>query len=119
MTQFDYRPDSTVLLDCGEGTAGQIRRFYGDETPNVINNLKAIFISHMHGDHHMGIMDLFRMRQKYMPSNRQPLVLMAPKEEFGSLLNFYEEKFGGVSSEYNMVDNDDLVRNFVAIPPAG
>ena len=50
----DFRPDSYILLDCGEGTAGQLYRHYGDEaTANILRNLKAIFISHMHADHHM------------------------------------------------------------------
>lgn len=64
----------------------------------------------MHGDHHMGVMDLIRARQKYMPENRPPLLLMAPKQQFSTLLNYYEENFGNVHGEYLMIDNEDLVR---------
>lgn len=103
------RPESSVLLDCGEGTFGQMCRFYGNDTAKMICNIKGIFISHMHGDHHMGIMDLLRSRQKYMPTNRKPLVIMAPKVEFGELLDFYEDRFGNVASEYILLDNADLV----------
>lgn len=103
------RPESSVLLDCGEGTFGQISRFYGDDTMKMISNIKGIFISHMHGDHHMGIMDLLISRQKYMPKNRQQLIIMAPKTEFGELLDFYEKNFGNVASEYILLDNADLV----------
>lgn len=51
---FDYRPDCCVLLDVGEGTLGQIFRFYGNESDNVIRKLKAVYISHLHADHHIG-----------------------------------------------------------------
>lgn len=44
-----------MLLDVGEGTLGQIIRFYGDEADDVIRKLKAIYISHMHADHHIGM----------------------------------------------------------------
>lgn len=48
------RKEACLLLDVGEGTLGQIIRFYGDEAENVIKSLKAIFISHLHADHHIG-----------------------------------------------------------------
>lgn len=43
-----------MLLDVGEGTLGQIIRFYGDKADDVIQKLKAIYISHLHADHHIG-----------------------------------------------------------------
>lgn len=97
------------MLDCGEGTVGQICRFYGSQTEDVIRNIKALHITHMHGDHHMGVMELIRIRQKYMPENRPPLLLMAPLQPFKSLLEFYEEHFGNVTNEFTFIDNDDLV----------
>lgn len=43
------------LLDCGEGTLGQIKRLYGEkETTNILRNLQCIVISHVHADHHLG-----------------------------------------------------------------
>lgn len=106
------RLDTSILLDCGEGTVGQISRFYGSRTEDVIRNIKALHITHMHGDHHMGIMDFIRVRQKYMPGNRPPLLLMAPKQQFSELLDFYEQHFGNVRNEFIMIDNEDLV-NFI------
>lgn len=85
-------------------------RFYGSRTEDVIRSIKALHITHMHGDHHMGVMDLVRRRQKYMPDNRPKLLLMAPKQPFESLLNFYEEHFGNVRDEFTMLNNEDLVR---------
>lgn len=49
------RPDSCILLDCGEGTSAQLKRFYGIEKSNeIFNKLKAVYISHLHADHHIG-----------------------------------------------------------------
>ncbi|KAI1073855.1 hypothetical protein F5B20DRAFT_565669 [Whalleya microplaca] len=42
------------LFDCGESTLGQMRRTFGKELPDVLRNLKGIWISHLHADHHLG-----------------------------------------------------------------
>lgn len=104
-----YRSDTSILLDCGEGAAGQMIRFYGDRSADIIRSIKAVFISHMHGDHHVGFMDLLHTRRTLMPFDRPPLLLMAPKSDFKQLLDFYDEHFGDVHSEYTIIDNDDLV----------
>lgn len=45
----------SYLFDCGEGTLGQLRRLYNPtELEGVLRDLKAIWISHMHADHHLG-----------------------------------------------------------------
>jgi ribonuclease Z len=43
------------LLDCGEGTLGQLQRVFGpDQLVEVLRNLRMIWISHLHADHHLG-----------------------------------------------------------------
>lgn len=45
-----------LLLDCGEGTYGQLVRRYGAEGANgVLAGLRLIWISHIHADHHAGL----------------------------------------------------------------
>ena len=44
----------TYLFDCGENTLGQLKRVFGEELPEVLRDLKAIWISHLHADHHLG-----------------------------------------------------------------
>lgn len=51
------------MLDCGEGTAQQLERRYGVETKNMLRDLKCIFISHAHADHHLGLISLLRRRR--------------------------------------------------------
>lgn len=44
----------SYLFDCGENTLGQLKRVFGDELPAVLRDLKVIWISHLHADHHLG-----------------------------------------------------------------
>lgn len=45
-----------MLLDCGEGTFGQLTRLYGQPRVNqLIRELACVWISHMHADHHLGL----------------------------------------------------------------
>ena len=44
-----------LLLDCGEGTYGQLRRRYGERADAVVAGLKGVWISHIHADHHAGL----------------------------------------------------------------
>lgn len=45
----------SYLFDCGENTLGQLSRVYGpDELLEVLRDLRMIWISHMHADHHLG-----------------------------------------------------------------
>ena len=43
------------LFDCGENTIGQLRRMFdGPELGELLRNLKFIWLSHGHADHHLG-----------------------------------------------------------------
>ena len=44
-----------ILLDCGEGTNGQLLRVFGPLLNEELLKIKLIFISHLHADHHLGI----------------------------------------------------------------
>ncbi|KAK1765629.1 hypothetical protein QBC33DRAFT_454824 [Phialemonium atrogriseum] len=51
----------SYLLDCGENTLGQLRRVYGFEgADEIVRDLRAIFISHLHADHHLGAVSVIR-----------------------------------------------------------
>uniref|UniRef100_A0A5G2R074 Zinc phosphodiesterase ELAC protein 2 n=1 Tax=Sus scrofa TaxID=9823 RepID=A0A5G2R074_PIG len=51
-TLVNVSSDTTLLLDCGEGTFGQLCRHYGDDVDRVLGALAAVFVSHLHADHH-------------------------------------------------------------------
>ncbi|GAB1217915.1 hypothetical protein ATERTT37_007158 [Aspergillus terreus] len=49
------------LLDCGENTLGQLKRvFEPEQLREVLQNLRMIWISHLHADHHLGTASLIR-----------------------------------------------------------
>ena len=80
-TVFDCCSESTaMLLDCGEGSYGQICRNYGDKTNEVMRKIKAIFVSHLHADHHLvsslSIEQLFKMLLVSMKTQRLKLQVL-------------------------------------------
>lgn len=48
------------LFDCGENTLGQMKRVFGGELSDILRNLKAIWISHLHADHHLGTVSVIK-----------------------------------------------------------
>ena len=60
---LDFTGYGTVLLDAGEGSYGQLFRALGPEAlQKAILNLKVIFISHLHADHHLGLVRFLHER---------------------------------------------------------
>lgn len=103
--------DSYVLLDCGEGTLGQIQRFYGKQkAEEVIRNLKCIYVSHLHADHHIGLIGLLTERLKLLGSQEhsQKVLLLAPKQ-IEPWLNFYHERIFNINNAYELIGNAELM----------
>ncbi|KAL7676109.1 hypothetical protein ACOME3_002365 [Neoechinorhynchus agilis] len=56
---------SSLLMDCGESTLMQLNRLYPGETlKRAVTNIKVIFVSHMHPDHHQALYGILELRQK-------------------------------------------------------
>ncbi len=60
------------LIDCGEGTQLQIRN-----CGLSLGRIKAVFISHLHGDHYLGLMGLLWSME--LLGRKKPIALIAPK----------------------------------------
>ncbi|KIK93173.1 hypothetical protein PAXRUDRAFT_829230 [Paxillus rubicundulus Ve08.2h10] len=77
-----------ILLDVGEGTWGQLARKFGDDPTmpsnvwQILRELKCIFISHMHGDHHIGLAKLLAMRQRLDPPADRPMYVVGNQQVF-------------------------------------
>lgn len=114
-------------MDCGEGTAAQLFRFYGKEKyKEILSKLKAIYISHLHADHHigtiiysfktiffiifllLGLIGIFQERRKVLGPLADAILLLAP-QQISSWLYFYDKRIESIKSEYTLIGNGDLV----------
>ena len=88
----DGSGDAGIMLDAGEGTMGQMWRIFGDGsddsrsgsnsgensgsssggggggggTQQILRNLAAVWISHPHADHHLGLVRILSERNKLL-----------------------------------------------------
>ncbi|ROW15052.1 hypothetical protein VPNG_03393 [Cytospora leucostoma] len=67
------------LFDCGENTLGQLRRMYGIAgADDILRELKVIWISHLHADHHLGTASIIRAwRDATADEQRPPMLAVA------------------------------------------
>ncbi|XP_023043851.1 zinc phosphodiesterase ELAC protein 2 isoform X1 [Piliocolobus tephrosceles] len=82
-TLVNISPDTSLLLDCGEGTFGQLYRHYGDQVDRVLGSLAAVFVSHLHADHHTGLLNILLQRERALASLGKPLhplLVVAPTQ---------------------------------------
>jgi ribonuclease Z len=101
-----FSPESCGLFDCGEGTLGQIVRFYGrEEADEVLKKLKLIYISHLHADHHLGLLNILNRRRKI---TNDKVLLVAP-HQINVWLTFYNNQIDEISSTYDLVPCTDFV----------
>ncbi|XP_076952043.1 tRNAse Z TRZ4, mitochondrial-like [Bidens hawaiensis] len=72
----------SLLLDCGEGTLGQLKRRYGIEgADNAVKSLKCIWISHIHADHHTGLARILALRRDLLKGlPHEPLIVIGPRQ---------------------------------------
>jgi ribonuclease Z len=61
------------LIDCGEGTQVQLRRF-----KSRFQSISHVFVSHMHGDHFFGIPGL--LSSMHLLGRKQPLNIYCPPQ---------------------------------------
>lgn len=72
----------SILLDCGEGTLGQLKRRFGIEgADDAIKGLKCIWISHIHADHHTGLARILALRRDLLNGlPHEPLIVIGPRQ---------------------------------------
>lgn len=100
------------LIDCGEATQLQLKRY--KLRAQRINN---IFISHLHGDHYLGLMGL--LSSMHLMGRNKPLNLYGPKGlqeiitlqlKYSDTVFNYEVNFHEIDTEkHQLIHEDELV----------
>lgn len=109
--------EKVFMIDCGEGTQHQVRRF-----GVRVSRLNHIFISHLHGDHCFGLVGLLstldtqgRTGDVYIHSHPELEELLRPMIAFfckGLSFKIYFEPFSPTESELIYEDRSLTVRTF-------
>jgi ribonuclease Z len=71
--QYVNAQERHLLIDCAEGTQLALRRYNAP-----LQRLNAVFISHLHGDHYLGLMGL--LSTMHLLGRQKPLILCGPGE---------------------------------------
>ena len=75
-----------VLMDCAEGSYGQILDHFGQDKVNeIIAKIRVVFITHIHGDHQLGILKILYERDKLKGADKLYVVTPSPMMEWMSL----------------------------------
>ena len=94
----------TAILDCGEGTLYSIMRHFGPEKYlEKLCNLKFIYSSHLHADHHIGLINILLEREKsFNQLNKNPgpiRIFMA--DAVNDFLKLYDQNFEPIKHLYS------------------
>ena len=82
---LDLKKHGGVIVDCGEGSFGQLCRAYGaDAAREKVKRLRCAWISHIHADHHVGLPTILVERRNAMiragvkREDIEPLLVIGP-----------------------------------------
>ncbi|XP_029914406.1 zinc phosphodiesterase ELAC protein 2 isoform X1 [Myripristis murdjan] len=106
-TLVNISASQSVLLDCGEGTFGQLCRHYGDDVDEALAKISTVFISHLHADHHTGLLKLLYQRERALTTLGKafsPISLVAPIQIM-TWLNQYHDHCEEILSHVNIIPN--------------
>ena len=84
-----------MLLDCGEGTVGQLLR-----SGKSIESIQAVWVSHPHADHHLGLLRLLTE----IPADNKPILLISPPNLFHFLEEYEQSVDNSIKGKYIKVN---------------
>lgn len=104
----EVNPDTIFMLDCGEGTLGQLYRFYGLETEQVIKKIKGVFLSHFHADHQIGFINFVLHRKEL---GCKPINLFC-SSYVQRLFKTFSDQCESIEDLFNLTTTQELVDGF-------
>lgn len=77
-----------ILLDAGENTIGMMRRMFNSvDLERIFNDLKLVYLSHLHADHHLGIISILREWNKYTKNNPDSYIYIITPWQYNKFVN--------------------------------
>ena len=96
------------------GSLLQLYRHFGEEkAQHILRQLKAVYISHLHADHHLGLINIIQDRARAFAkvgSALEPLYLLAPGR-IDYFLLYYHMAFEPIVQDLIRVKNEHLLLN--------
>ena len=90
----------------------KLHRLFGRQsTLRILRNLKGVYISHLHADHHMGFISIVNERNKAFDFVGEPikkLFILAPSR-IAAYLTLYHRKFEPVLTHLHQISNEHLL----------
>jgi len=94
----------SMLLDCGESTLGQLKRVYEkEELAGILQDLRLIWISHMHADHHLGTVSVIRAWYDTVHKSQAAAPLDPAAATFDAAKQFVDQKRLAIISDRPML----------------
>jgi len=120
LCRFDQ---GAVMLDAGEGTFTQLVRRFGMTGAQqlVRKELKVVWISHMHADHHLGLLRILHERAQEASSSSDPLWIVGP-DVLGEFLRDVSRADRGVQQglyRFMAIERSATNTSFTSASPAG
>lgn len=108
----EHLPGRYIIMDCGEGTVLQLHRIFGrQKSQEVLVGLSAVYISHLHADHHLGLIGIIKERKRAFEKKGkeiEKLYLLAPSN-ISIFLCMYHSKFEDVLTDLFQIRNQHLL----------
>lgn len=77
-----------VLLDAGENTLGTIHRLFPSADVQILfQDLKLIYLSHLHADHHLGIVSVLKEWYKYNSADETAKIYLVTPWQYNKFIN--------------------------------
>lgn len=102
---INLNENDAIMLDCAEGSLSQMMRMFGDQLPQNLTKLHTVYISHMHADHHLGLIDILLKRKQFID---KPLSLIVPKA-VGDWIIKYSREIESLDGSYKIHLNDSFM----------
>nr|XP_020651971.1 zinc phosphodiesterase ELAC protein 2 isoform X1 [Pogona vitticeps] len=104
-TLINVSSTQSLILDCGEGTFVQLCHHYGDEIDKILCNIDAIFVSHIHADHHTGLLNILLQRHRAFATLGKPYspVLLIAPTILMAWLNQYSDHCQEILQHFNLI----------------